>query len=118
MNNISYIWEPHYMSGCVRVDVNKQQSDDWNFVIVCCSPLYNGSYRWKGTDRDKWETVKNGKITCYCIPLTQLEKSPKSLHELPDIYKPMIKQTQEDWFNFGKRKNRPDWFLDKEESPF
>lgn len=117
MERIAYIYQPHFKTSMFRVAMNKQQSKDENYIVVTCSPQYNGLWKYAGTIRDTCGRWMNGKIGCYEIPISSCTRM-KMLDDIekPKIRKEVVKQ-QKTWLN-NSVKNRdysyvevPDWVV-------
>ena len=58
--NVSYTWEPKWVTEdkvpCLVPAVMNQKGVEWNYVIVCCSPAYNGVWRYKAEEAKKLKT--------------------------------------------------------------
>lgn len=99
MNNIAYIYQPHFKTSKFRVACKEQLSNEVNYIIVTCSPTYNGVWKWDASKKDKVETWMNGKLSCYCVPITMCTRV-KSLEELknPNVIK-IVQEQQRQWKN-------------------
>lgn len=107
MSNKCYIYEPHFNTNCFRVSMN-EQLEDINYIIVTCSPSYNGVYKWNKPlirSKDELGVWTNGKLPCYTVPIYLCTKI-KDLSELvnPDVIK-IVKKQQKDWAE-GKVKGK------------
>lgn len=117
MNNISYIWVPKWVSpfGDDEVylvpGVKEQQGKNINYIIVCCSPSYNGVYKCNTEYYKDFATWKNNKKNCYYVPLSKCE-FVKTLNDISnsEVIK-QIKKVQQAWKSYNKPKKIPDWFL-------
>ena len=117
MENVAYIYQPHFKTGMFRVAVNKQQSLKTNYIVVTCSPQYNGVWKYDGIlhkDCGRW---LNGKTMCYEIPISSCTFL-KSLDEIqqPNKRKEVMRQ-QKKWIE-NHVKNRdysynevPEWII-------
>lgn len=117
MENVAYIYQPHFKTSMFRVAVNKQQSKETNYIVVTCSPQYNGLWKYNGDLHESCSRWINGKTTCYEIPISKCT-FVKSLDEIvqPQHRKEVIKQ-QQSWLQ-NQVKNRdymyselPDWVV-------
>lgn len=109
-NNIAIIWQPHYMSDCFRVNVKKQRGYE-NYIIVCCSPSFNGLWKYEVEEGSEYDEVKNKSITCRCVPVSDciyiggFEKIKDK-----DLLKE-IKNEQKKWLKATGKEKKPDWFI-------
>ena len=118
MENIAYIYQPHFKTKMFRVAMNKQQSPNYNYIVVTCSPQYNGVWRYDGEIHAALSKWVNGSTICYEVPIDKCEFI-KSLFEVTDekVRNNIIKQ-QSDWLhNTVKNRNyryteKPEWFID------
>lgn len=115
--NIGFIYEPHFKTKMFRVAKVCQMGKDFNYVVVTCSPMYNGLYKYDSSKRDNFKTWINGKLECYEIPISECT----FVMNLDDIEKPDVKaeiiKQQKKWFNKQVKnrtydyKNKPSWML-------
>ena len=107
-NNIAYIMQPHYLSNCFRVSCDKQLGRN-NYIIVTCSPSFNGVYTYDKSILKDCKLWSNKGRMCYEIPVNQCTLY-KRLEELqnPEIIKE-IKKQQSNWVKTYKQK--PDWLI-------
>ena len=109
-NNVAIIWQPHFLTDCFRVDIKKQQGKEKNYIIVCCSPSYNGIWVHENTDK-QYDLVKNKSLICKCIPTNDciyiggFEKIKDK-----DLIKE-IKNEQKKWLKATGKQKKPDWFI-------
>lgn len=117
MNNVSYIYQPHFKSNCFRVAINDQQGINNNYIVVTCSPHYNGVWRYPADNVSKYDVWYNGKVACYCVPIKDctLMMTLDKLVNPDDIKK--VKRQQKKWYmnkvtnmNY-EYKNKPEWML-------
>ena len=119
MVNVAYIYQPHFKTSMFRVAINKQQSEDTNYIVVTCSPQYNGVWKYDGSLHKTCGRWANGKTTCYEIPISKCV-FVKSLDEIQQVErrKEVIRQ-QKEWLESEVRnrnysyKETPDWMLDE-----
>jgi hypothetical protein len=117
--NIAYIYQPHFKSECFRVASKDQQGPENNYIVVTCSPQYNGIYKYPAKNiQDKhYDTWCNNKTLCICVPIKDCEK----IKELPqitneDIIRDVRKQ-QQDWYKSEVKNrdynyvNKPEWMI-------
>lgn len=117
MGNVAYIYQPHFKSKCFRVATKDQQGKKYNYIIVTCSPTYNGVWKYRVPRMLYFNIWKNGNIPCYCVPIADCE-FVKPLNEITNtnILNKVIKQ-QKQWYNNNiKNRNynyveKPDWLL-------
>lgn len=128
--NIAVTYQPKFVSpfGDSEVyavpAVNKQRGSSTNWVVISCSPSYNGVYTWEYDANDIPKVWKNKNLSIYYIPINKMEYVA-SLEEMQNrtsegakyMTKEVIKQ-QTAWIN-GKVFNQskvytsvPDWCLD------
>jgi hypothetical protein len=107
------------MTEMFRVAVNKQQCDIDNFIVVTCSPQYNGVWKYDGSLHRSCGVWPNGKTLCYEIPIKSCT-FVKSLDEMTDkVKRKMVADQQWEWFtNQVKNRNytyseKPDWFVEE-----
>ena len=117
MSNIAYIYQPHFNSNCFRVAISKQQGTTTNYIVVTCSPNYNGVWKYSSSNLYDYPSWNNGNVVCKCVPISDCE-FVKHLNQLKneDILK-QVKKQQLTWFN-NQVKNRnydyvtkPDWLI-------
>lgn len=116
-SNMAFIYEPHFKTSKFRVAVADQQCET-NYIVVTCSPRYNGIWKWTKTLGKKYETWYNNGLVCYCIPIDECIKT----QELNSIQNPEIrakvKKLQSKWYKSEVRnrdyeyKNKPEWMID------
>ena len=110
-NNIVLIWQPHFNTLCFRVNKKKQTSMKKNYIVVCCSPSYNGIYSWDGYKRKYYDTWVNNRVECWCVPIEHCKfEGDLSIIKNKDMIKQVIAE-QEKWFKKYDKKRRPSWFL-------
>ena len=117
MINVAYIYQPHFNTSMFRVAVNKQQSNDTNYIVVTCSPQYNGVWKYGGEIHKTCGRWVNGKTVCYEIPISSCA-FVKSLNEIQQIDKRQeVMKQQEKWFKNEVKnqhlnyKDKPTWML-------
>lgn len=71
MNQIT-IWHPRYHDKVVLIAKYKVQS--LNEVVITKSPAYKGRYRISGARIKQFPLETNGKIECYAVPVSELER--------------------------------------------
>lgn len=117
MTNIAYIYQPHFKTSKFRVACKSQQGEQFNYIVVTCSPEFNGIYKYGANNVKNYEIWNNNHTSCLCVPINDCVKL-KSLEEVTNtevIAK--IKQQQSDWYtnNVCNRDysyaNKPDWML-------
>jgi len=128
MNNISFTygpkgknpdtdeWDYKYL-----VPAIKEQQGVWNYIVVTCSPQFNGVYRWNHMDKSKCKAWMNGKLPCYYVPIDicTFKRFDELDMDLPVNQKIIeeVKKQQAKWFKGevkGKdayKKKKPDWML-------
>ena len=115
-----FIYQPHFKTNMFRVSVNEQQGEEWNFVVVTCSPGWNGVWKYPVKNTANYKIWMNGKLKCYCVPTSDCVKI-KNLNELTEEKQKWvvdaIKKQQDKWFKSEVRnrnysyKNKPEWML-------
>jgi len=119
MGNIAYIFQPHFMSNCFRVALKDQMGTEKNFVVVTCSPEYNGVYEYPSSniinkDYDIWV---NNKVECVCVPIKDCKFVGKLDKVSNSKVRLQIKKQQLQWYrsevknNPKKYKSKPNWML-------
>ena len=117
MQNVAYIFQPHFNTSMFRVSANSQQSSETNYIVVTCSPQYNGVWKYSGAIHSFCGRWMNNNTVCYEIPISSCI-FVKSLEEIVDKAKrkKVVKQ-QKDWFTKNVRNRNytyseiPKWFL-------
>ena len=99
MGNVAYIYQPHFMTQKFRVACKEQMGQEVNYIVVTCSPAYNGVWKWYAKDKDSIEKWNNGKLPCYCVPIKICEKI-KTLDQLtnPEVIA-IVESQQLKWKN-------------------
>ena len=119
MNNVAFIYQPHYKTHAFRVAVMDQRGKEENFVVVTCSQEYNGVWKYKSELQKNFDRWNNGKVQCFVVPISDCT-FVKHLHEVKDgaIRYNIIKQ-QKEWIDNNVR-NRdytyssiPEWVLEE-----
>ena len=110
-HNVAIIWQPHFVSGCFRVDAKKQRGKDKNYIIVVGSPSYNGLWSWEVNPDKIYEHKRNKSIDCICIPIDDCKfeqglKECKNDELLKEIRKEQVK-----CIKAMKLKKQPDWVI-------
>lgn len=115
-DNIAFIYTQHNLTRCFRVAKNHAMSEI-NYIIVTCSPTYNGVYRYSRDILKDCESWNNKKLQCWCIPIDKCVKVQEIKDiKREDIRKKIIKQ-QKEWFNSQvenrdyEYKNKPEWMI-------
>ena len=115
--NIYFLLQPHFKTNSFRVACNRQQGLNENYIVVTCSPEFNGVWAYPACNVSKYETIYSGSVLCYVVPIEDCIKI-KELNEITnkEIIK-KIKSYQNKWIT-GKIKNnvhkydkKPDWVL-------
>lgn len=120
MVNVSYIWAPKFISPFGDDEiylvpaVSDQQGKENNYIVVCCSPSYNGLYKCPAAEYKNFETWTNNKRKCYYVPISKCEyvKPLEDIQMTPVREK--IRKIQLTWQKNKNRKNTPDWFITQE----
>lgn len=117
---ITYIYQPHFNTNCFRVAC-KNITLGKNYVVVTCSPSYNGVYEINVTPEMREDLRNrlwmNGNLACYCIPMSYFTKTL----ELSEVKKEdkikEIRKQQKKWFKSEVEnrnytyKDKPDWMI-------
>jgi hypothetical protein len=110
-NNIAIIWQPKFITDEFIVDKRKLSGDEVNYIIVCCSPSYNGVWKFVRNKYKQYETYTNKSVICECIPIEECI----FLGGLEGIKnKTIIKEIRNEQKKFLKmqgREDKPDWLL-------
>ena len=119
--NIAYIYKPKFLSPfndgmTYLVPAIIKQQGRINYIVVCCSPEYNGIYGW--VKNKEYKTWKNGKLNCYYIPISdckfmsfeQLENYKGKSLDKKAIFK-KVKEIQNEWLEKNPHKDIPEWFI-------
>lgn len=117
-SNVGFIYQPHYMTNCARVACCDQRGTKLNYVVICCSELYNGVYSYDASLTKEFNTWVNGKLPCYEIPMEKLTFE-RELDGIKDSgMRSYVKGMQKSWWK-GQIKNGkahktdfPDWIID------
>lgn len=114
MNNVSYIYKPHFNSNCFRVACKDQPVNSICYIVVTCSPEYNGVYRYTNKGYKIW---MNGHLPCYQVPIGDCVK----IKDLKDLFNKevikKVKNQQKKWFigqvtnKDAYKTNKPEWML-------
>ncbi len=56
----------------VRVSCSDQKGDTTNYIIICCSPAYNGVYKYDAKRIGEYQIIPNGKRNCFVVPFKDL----------------------------------------------
>ena len=113
-NNIAYIYQPHFNTNCFRAAVLKQQGKKYNYIIVTCSPEYNGVWKYNADNVLNYDVWSNNNKECYCVPIRDCRRI-KLLNELTNIEViNKVKFQQKKWYN-NTVKNRDYTYTDKPE---
>lgn len=117
MLNVGFILQPHFNTQCFRVSKQSQQGKNNNYIVVTCSPKYNGVWKYSPENISKYKTWTNGNIQCICVPISDCIKV-RELHEIVDpMMKKEIQTQQKKWYNNAiknhnyKYVNYPEWML-------
>lgn len=107
-SNVAVIMQPHYMTNCFRVSTNLQvNGGEFNYIIVTCSPTWNGMYRYPAKNTSNYKIWTNKKRPCYCVPVGDCTKF-KELNEIQDeTLLKEIREQQEYWKNKKKTPKNP-----------
>lgn len=117
MNNMAFIYQPHFNTKCFRVAVNEQRGIDYNYVVVTCSPQYNGIWKYPASNIKMYSHWKNKNVECLCVPINDCVylQTLESIQTQPIINK--IKFQQQTWYkNQVQNRNyvyteKPDWLI-------
>lgn len=70
--NLIEIWAPRYRDKVVLLA--KYKVGALNKVVITKSNAYNGEYQITGETVKKYPLEDNGKISCYAVPVDELER--------------------------------------------
>ena len=113
-NNIAYIYQPHFNTNCFRVALVNQQGKKYNYIIVTCSPEYNGVWKYNADNVLNYDVWSNNNKGCQCVPIRDCRRI-KLLNELTNIEViNKVKFQQKKWYN-NTVKNRDYTYADKPE---
>ena len=78
-----------------------------NYVVVCCSPEYNGVWKWHPERKSQYSIWNNNGQRCYCVPVSECEfvQTLESI-KTPEIIKE-IKKNQKAFC--GEKRKREDF---------
>lgn len=116
-NNTCAVYQPHFNTMCFRPAISNQMGTKYNYIIVTCAPSFNGVWKYDADKTKTFETIYNGKVKCYQVPINECEK----IKELKDLTNETIvaeiRRFQNSWIN-GEVKNnehiyenKPDWLI-------
>ena len=115
--NVSYVMQPHFKSNCFRAAVKNQHGGEFNFVVITCSPEYNGVWKYNAALAPEFEIWMNGKTPCYCVPIEVCTR----IRTLDELVNPVViaavKEQQNKWYKNQVKnvehqyKNKPSWML-------
>ena len=93
------IWQPKYCTKEVLVAVSKVRPSK-NYVYFCADRNWEDLYSFDGEKViNECKVTSNGKIDCYCVPLSWLRNEG----ELPEK---LVSIREEEYEKFKKRNNR------------
>lgn len=110
-DNLAIIWQPKFTTDEFIVDRKKQKGKNYNYILVCCAPSYNGLWKYKVDPNKNYGTFINKSVICTCIPVEDCEK----VHDL-EYFKGTelegaIRSEQNRWFKQTKKVRRQDWMF-------
>lgn len=117
MLNMAFVYQPHFKTECFRVDSNKQQGSHVNYIVVTCSPKYNGIWKYPAENIKQYKHWQNGKLDCICVPIKDCKKLQPLNTIRTESIKKQVKNQQEKWFkNQIKNRNydyvnKPEWII-------
>lgn len=121
-SNIAYIYQPHFNTQKARVSIANQRGDDYNFVVITCSPMFNGVYRYPISKIPSFGRIYNGKLPCYEVPISDLDFVCSLENIKGEERKSAVVEQQTKWFKSEVR-NRdyiyeeiPEWMLPESKS--
>lgn len=116
-NNVAYTWTPKWVSpfGDKKVyfvpRIENQKGKEWNYIVICCSPSYNGLWKWPAKEAKNLRKWNNNGRMCYYVPLDICEfVKPISEIQMTDVKQEALK-TQENWYDYTKPQRWPTWML-------
>lgn len=71
MENVAYIYQPHFKTSMFRAAVRDQQSKGDNYIVVMCSTKYNGVWKYSGKLHESCGRIKNNNLICYEVPVSE-----------------------------------------------
>ena len=108
---IAIIWTPHFKTQCFRVACDRQMSAEKNYIVVCCSPTYNGIYSWDAKKKKDYEVWPNNGRDCYCVPIEDCHfEGDLDLITNKDFYNE-VRKAQMKYLKTVKREKEPEWLL-------
>lgn len=114
---MAFIFQPHFNSKCFRVSKTSQKGSLYNYVVVTCSPEYNGIWKYEAKKISGFSSWQNGGVSCYCVPISEYTfLQPLESIKTPEIIS-KIKKQQHKWVNNTvtnrdyKYAETPDWIL-------
>ena len=117
MINVSYIWMPKFISPFGDKEtylvpgVKEQQGTEWNYIVVCCSPSYNGLYRCPASEYKNFKTWENNLKKCYYVPISKCE-FVKPLEDIEmEVVRNRVHKIQSNWYKKSGRTKVPKWFI-------
>lgn len=97
-NNIAFIYQPHFLTLTFRVSTLSQMGKK-NFIIVTCSPTYNGVWTYDSNKQPSYNIYNNKGNKCYCVPIEDCTRI-KTLDEIKDdSVLAIIEEQQRLWKN-------------------
>lgn len=117
MNNCAFTWMPKWVSpfGDKKVyfvpRIKDQKGQEWNYIVVCCSPSYNGLWKWPSKEAKHLMKWNNHGTMCYYVPVDICEfVKPIEDIQMLDVKKKAI-ETQRNWYIYNHPKRWPFWLL-------
>lgn len=117
MSNMAFIYQPHFKTKCFRVAVSEQRGIDYNYVVVTCSPQYNGIWKYPASNTRMYSHWKNKNVECLCVPIRDCKyvQTLDSIGTTTIINK--VKSQQLKWYNNSivnrnyTYAEKPNWML-------
>jgi len=110
---IAIIWQMHNLTNSFRVACDRQMSKNKNYIVVCCSPSYNGIYSWDASKKNEYDIWNNNGRDCYCVPLEECHfEGDLSKITNKDFYNE-VRKSQLKFLKMVGREKEPKWLLPK-----
>ena len=79
-----------------------------NYIIVCCSPSYNGVWKYNVNPEKKYDIYKNKSLICQCVPTSDCEYiGGFEIIKDKDLLKE-VKNEQKKWIKASGKTKVPD----------
>ena len=105
-------WDDRYLVPAYECQAGQLLGHEYNLIYVCCSPKFNGVYRYPSNLTETYDKWMNNKKCCLYVDRFDCEK----VAELKDLKKPetirMVASLQDKWYK-GEIKNHPEYKREK-----